>query len=341
MNAMDLQLAPALTRLAGGKPFHFICLPGLVPDGPETFARQRRLLRTCGSVAIVTYPYIGFDLDQVIAAIAREVEDAHAGGASPVLLGLSVGGGIVIEALRRARDAGRPLPVRGVILVSPLTCTDDLSSMLKRLTFPIIEEAAREGGKPGVALERGRALFKSLVTRAADEKPKALARWLGPVGLLTPQGFNAWWEARLLTRIQRTLDRIPADGAVARVQALRAFRGVHGIRGPLSEAPTLLLWGSKERQTLDMDGPGTGRLCRPDLACRIFPDVEVHWVYDRDGGEVPHASLLKHAKAFNPLLTRWLKRQAKARGVGSLRASMQTMAAALPTAAMVAMRGHA
>jgi hypothetical protein len=312
---MDLQLAPALTRLAGGRPFHFSCMPGLVPDGPETFARQRRLLRARGSVAILTYPYAGFDLDQVVDAVSREVDAANAAGAAPVLFGLSVGGGILIEALRRARDAGRPLAVHGVILVSPLTCTDDLSSMLQRLTFPIIEEATREGGKPGVALERGRALFKSLVTRAADEKPKTLARWLGPVGVLTPQGFTAWWESRLLTRIQHTLDRISPEGAVARVQAMRSFRGLHGLRGPLSEVPTLLLWGSKERQTLDMDGPGTGRLCRPDLACRIFPDAEVHWVYDRDGGEVPHASLLKHAKAFNPLLTRWLKRQSKARGV--------------------------
>lgn len=334
MEPMDLQLAPSIVRLAGGKPFHVICLPGLVPDGPETFARQRRLLQARGSVAILTYPYGGFDLDRVLTAVRDEIEDARASGLAPVLFGISVGGGIVIELLRRAREAGKPLPVEGVVLASPLTCTDDLSSMLKRLLIPIIEESGRVGGRPQVALERGRALFKTLVTRVADEKPKTLASWLGPVGLLTPQGFNAWWEARLLQRIHRTLDRIPPDGAVERVLALRSFRGVHGVRGPLCEAPTLILWGSKERQTLDMDGPGTGRLCRPDLACKVFPSVEVHWIYDRDGGEVPHASLIKHAKAFNPPLARWLKRLAKERGVGSLRASMQTMASLLPAIAL-------
>lgn len=334
---MHLRPAPIFSRHAGGKPFRFICLPGLVPDGPETFARQLKLLRAHGSVAVATYPYESFDLDAVIAAVEEEIAAAVRVGLAPVLVGLSVGGGIAIEALRRAQEADRPLPVRGLFLVSPMTCFDDLSSMLSRVARPIVEESRREGGKPEVALERGRQLFKTLVTRATEHAAQHDAtRWLGPLSLLTPQGFAAWKERRLAARIQRTLDRIPAAGAVARTLALTAFRGVTGLRGPLCEAPTLILWGSKERQTLDMDGPGTGRLCRPDLAYKVFPRVEVQWIYDRDGGEVPHASLLKHARAFNPSLARWLRRLARAEGVGRMRGGMQKIVAVLPAAVMVA-----
>ncbi len=334
LHRSDLQFL----RHAGGKPFHFVCLPGLVPDGPETYARQLKLLRVRGSVAIVTYPYESFDLDAVINGVREEIESAQRAGLAPVLVGLSVGGGIVIELLRRGIEAGHPLPLRGLILISPLTCTDDLSSMLSRVMLPIIAESTKEGGQPAIALERGRQLFKSLVTRSTEaaDVSRAALRWLGPLGLLTPQGFAAWHERRLAARIQRTLDRLPPEGSMQRVLALTRFRGLAGHRGPLCEAPTLILWGSKERQTLDMNGPGTGRLCRPDLACKVFPKVEVHWIYDRDGGEVPHASLLKHARAFNPPLTRWLRRAAKAEGLGTMRRGVRRLVATQPSAALAA-----
>lgn len=330
-----------ILRHAGGKPFHFVCLPGLVPDAPETFLRQLKLLRGRGSVALITYPYDSFDLDAVIAEVREEIDGAKRAGLAPVLIGLSVGGGIAIELLRRGLDSGRPLPVRGLVLISPLTCTGDLSSMLQRVTLPIISEHGKAGGQPELALERGRQLFKSLVTRstAHAETSRAAMRWLGwlgPLGVLTPQGYAAWSERRLADRIQATLSRLPPDGSVQRVMALTHFRGLAGHRGPLTEAPTLILWGTKERQTLNMDGPGTGVLCRPDLASKILPHLEVHWIYDRDGSEVPHASLLKHARAFNPPLARWLRRGAKAEGVGALRSGAQALAAVLPAAAMAA-----
>lgn len=329
--------APHLDRHTGARALRFICLPGLVPDGPETFARQLPLLRALGSVVIVTYPYEAFDLDAVIAAVEDEIAAATTVDAAPILVGLSVGGGIAIELLRRAAESGRRLPLAGVVLVSPMSCVGDLSSMLERLMRPILEESTRADGRPEDALERGRQLFRTLVTRSAgDGVPHAALRWLGPLHVLTPQGFAAWRERRLVERIQLTLERMPAHGAVARVLALPRLRGLAGLRGPLCTAPTLILWGSKERQTLDMDGPGSGRLCRPDLACKVFPDCEVQWIYDRDGGEVPHASLLKHAHAFNPVLSRWLRRQARAGRPGALRSGARRIAALLPAALLAA-----
>ena len=79
-------------------------------------------------------------------------------------------------------------------------------------------------------------------------------------------------------------------------------------RTALTDVPVMILWGSKERHTLNMEGPGTSILCRPDLACRLFPELEVHWCYGTDGEEVPHASMLKHHRAFNIHLRRFLAR---------------------------------
>ncbi|MCS6970908.1 MAG: alpha/beta hydrolase [Planctomycetota bacterium] len=311
----------SFSRLRGAAPFHFLCLPGLVPDGPETFERQLRMLRAFGSVVTVSYPDHAFDLDAIIAALHDELERALQEERKPVLVGLSVGGGIALEVIRRRLEAGKPLPLAGIVLISPLTCTADLSPLLSRLMQPIIAESAKEGGRPDIAQERGRQLFKSLVTKATEqvEASHDILRWLGPFGLLLPQGYAAWREKRIIERIQRTFERVPPEGAVARVLALTRFRGLAGLKGPLSEAPTLILWGSKERQTLDMDGPGTGRLCRPDLAYKVFPQVEIHWIYDRQGGEVPHASLLRHAPAFNGPWLRWLRRLARAHHAGVLR----------------------
>ena len=137
--------------------------------------------------------------------------------------------------------------------------------------------------------------------------------------LLTPQGWLQLREQRIRDRIERTLDGIPTGGAIERVHALLHLVGVHQQRGPLCSAPTLIAWGSRERHTLRMDGPGTSLLCRPDFAQKVFPDAEIQWVYDRDGGEVPHASLLKHAHAFNPLLKRFLKRLSRASAKGIVR----------------------
>lgn len=326
---MSDALAPRFDHLRGRGPFHSVCLPGLVPDGPETFARQLRLLRAHGPVTVTSYPHHGFDLDAIIAAVEAELERARGSGRLPLLIGLSVGGGIALELLRRSLEAGRPQRLAGIVLVSPLTCTDDLSPLLARLMRPIIDESRKQDGRPDLAQERGRQLFKALVTRATEQvaESRQALRWLGPLAWLLPQGYLARREQRIIDRINRTFDAIPPESAVARVLALTRFRGIADLKGPLSEAPALILWGSKERQTLDMDGPGTGRLCRPDLAYRTFPTVEVHWIYDRQGNEVPHASLLRHAQAFNAPLTRWLRRLAKAHLGNPLQRGIKRLAA--------------
>jgi pimeloyl-ACP methyl ester carboxylesterase len=329
-----------LRTYPGRGPLHFVCVPGLVPDGPETFLRQQSLLRRFGAMTVVTYPYEHFVLDEVLAAIRRAIEQARADGRQPVLVGVSVGGGVCIELMRRARDTEQPLDLASVILVSPFTCTADLAPLLARLVAGIEKEADRsDGGRPDQALERGRALFRTLASKSVGARP-ATTGWRSFFALLTPQGFAEWGEARIRARIERTLEAIPAHGGIARVLALRQMSGLDQdprATKPLTQAPTLILWGSKERHTLTMEGPGTGILSRPDLATRHFPNLTVQWVYTHAGEEVPHASLLKHSNAFNRHLRHFLKQ--RVRGYGLLPRMAHLARAATPLALLPALRG--
>ena len=138
--------------------------------------------------------------------------------------------------------------------------------------------------------------------------PSQVPGWAKILMTFTPQGLEEMRDAPVRARIEKTLEAVPAEGAIARCLALKAMRGLDPSVGALSQAPTLILWGSRERHTLDVDGPGTRILCRPDLAEKFFPEVQVQWVYGRKGESVPHASLLKHDKAFAPLLKQFLAR---------------------------------
>lgn len=301
----------------GGGPFHFICVPGLVPDGPETFLRQIPVLRRFGRASVITYPNAHFVLDNVIDLIHTAVLNARAQGRLVVLIGVSVGAGICMELLRRVRADNHVLDLAAFIMVSPFSCTADLAPLLSRIVGGIESESDRGAdGQPTQALERGRAFFRSLASKSIVKKPPT-AGWRSLLAMMTPQGIADKSEARLRARIEHTLANISPQGGIDRVLALRQIVGLDTdtrATKPLTLAPTLILWGSKERHTLNMDGPGTRILCRPDLASRHFPDVEVQWVYANDGEEVPHASLLKHAGPFNRHMRHFLRRQSKTLG---------------------------
>lgn len=308
---MVADLPLRIERTRGPAPLHLLCLPGLVPDGPEAWLRQRRLFARHGSVAVASWSPLGFDLDRTIGAIDDEVAQAAALGRRTVLAAMSFGGGVALEWLRRRVESGRPASLAGLVLISPLGSTRDLSPVLTRLLDPIAE-AWGGGGDPGVALERGRSFFRQLALRSVEDQPDT-GRWPGPFKALHPAAFAARRDRVIRDRIGASLAAIQAEAAVGRVIGMTRLRGLPGGRTALCDAPTLILWGSKERHTLDMEGPCTGRLCRPDLATRVFPSAEVQWVYADRGASVPHASTLRHAAAFNRHLARFLARLPRAR----------------------------
>ena len=278
---------------------HFLLVPGLVPDGPETFLRQIPLLRRHGDVTVVSYPREHFDLDALLDVLRQRTLAAASSGRRPVLVGVSVGGGFCLELLRRARLAREEIPLRALVLISPLTCREDLAPLLQRMLAPLLDVSNPDLRHE--ALERGRAFFRALAQRSA---PAATAeqRWPSWVRPLMDRG-----QERVRERITRTLAEISPDGGIERCRAVARLVGLG--KGALCSAPTLLLWASKERHTLDVNGPGVAHLNRPDLATRYFPRAEVQWVYSADGSEVPHASLLLHHRAFNFALARFLRRR--------------------------------
>ncbi len=295
--------APLVDTEVGRHTKHFILVPGLVPDGRETFLRQRHMFQSHGSITTLTYSRTGFDLDTVQRVIIERVREAAKAGEQPVLVGVSVGAGFIIDALRQLRDRGEELPLSGLVLVSPFTVTADLAPMLRRVIDPILSAGASEAKE---AMERGRNLFMMLAQRSVTTNGHT--GWRKGLSLLTPSGLRAWQERAILARIESTLTSITPEAALQRVTSLAKLKGITDCsRRALHHAPTLILWGSKERQTLTMEGPGTSVLCRPDFAFRVFPRVQIQWVYGDSGEEVPHASLLKHAYAFNVPLKRWLR----------------------------------
>lgn len=296
----------AIERSKGIGPCHFLLVPGLVPDGPETFLRQKTLFLARGDASTVTWPYGHFDLEAVVDGIGAFVARSIAERRKPVLVGVSVGGGIVLEYLRRCREAGEPAPTAANILVSPLASVDDLSPILKRLWNPIVSES----GEPDKALEKGRSFFRQLAAKAGAKRGKGNT-FANLLTMFTPGGLEDLADESIRKRVERTLSRIPQEGAIARCKGLRHLKGPEEgarVRDGLSAAPTLILWGSKERHTIDMEGPGSGTLCRPDLAEKHFKAAEIHWIYTKKGEPVPHASLLKHHKAYAKPLAKFLKR---------------------------------
>lgn len=294
---------PSLRLRKGIGPYHTLMIPGLVPDGEETFLRVRNHFLLKGDVSVLTYPYETFDAEKMMDAFDAFLASCRRARKKPLLVGVSVGGGFLLEYLRRAKEREATLDVSAIVLVSPLSCPQDLAPVLRRLWNPIV---ASEGNSTH-ALEKGRNFFRMLASKSA-RTPSQVPGWAKILMTFTPQGLEEMRDAPVRARIEKTLEAVPAEGAIARCLALQAMRGLDPTVGALSQAPTLILWGSRERHTLDVDGPGTKVLCRPDLAEKFFPEVQVQWVYGRKGESVPHASLLKHDKAFSPLLKQFLAR---------------------------------
>lgn len=296
---------PVFTRFRGIGNLHTLLVPGLVPDGLETFLRVRKHFQAKGDVSVATYPHAVFDIEALFAMFDRFLSDCRRQKRRPLLVGVSVGGGFLLEYLRRRVHEGCETDIAGLVLVSPLTCTQDLAPILRRLWTPIVADDPTAVQ----ALEKGRSFFRQLASKSA-RKGDVPAGWKGFFAAFTPQGIGEILDASLRKRIERTLASIPAEGAIARCQSLKLLNGLEksGPATILCAKPTLILWGSKERHTLDVDGPGVGVLCRPDLAERHFPDCQVQWVYAKDGETVPHASLLKHDKAYARPLKEFLAR---------------------------------
>ncbi len=284
-------------RIPGRGPVPTIVIGGFVPDATESVFLLREQLVHQGDVYCLNYPCAGFSTDLFLAQLDDLVEElAVLRGREPVVLSVSFGAGLALEWLRRRRLGGGSHAIRGLVLVSPVACVEDLmagggakpSTLLGRAIQPYL------GGDrvDEKVVERSRTIFGKMFESGAQNKD-ALA------GIMTPAELGF-----LKDRVLGTIRGIDFRGACERVDALKAMHSpssyfLPGIL-PLAEVPTLVLYAEKEDSVLDEGSPTRSSLLRSLLA--YFPKGRCLQVRNRGGSPVQHASLIFHVANFRPLI---------------------------------------
>lgn len=276
-----------------------IVVGGFVPDATEVVEFQRSLLKQSGAIYYLNYPRDGFHHGMFRAQLADLVESLNRQGERPILFGVSFGAGLVAGFLRNLlRREG--LALRGVLMVSPVLCAEDLvrpagersggvrmlESNLRRILSArpdTPEEVERQ-------VERARRCFQGLFGLGAEQRA------------LTPR------HLAIRNKIMAAIDRTPARGGYERTLAIEEF--LHPANdAPLYEGPVLTLLAESEEHLLVPTSP-TLAICRePRRYHRLFPAGRCLTVTSRQNDDpVPHASLIFHHHAYNPLIAGWYRR---------------------------------
>ena len=274
-------------------PLPTIVLGGFVPDATEAVWLLRDSLLRHGSLYCCNYPRRGFSTDLLLAELSDLVEELQlVHRRPPVILAISFGAGLLLEWLRRERAAAVSSAVRGLVLVSPVTCVEDLlpadeprpGSLLGRALKPYVDAGfAIDAG----LIERSRAIFHKMFEAGAQNRA-ALRGLLGPGEL-----------AVLRAAVLQSIREIDFRGACERIRALRALAPPAAGPGgaPLAAAPTLILYAEKESAVLAARAPSRAVLERAPRAW--FPRAESRLVtHAGPGGPVQHASLIFHCADY-------------------------------------------
>ncbi len=280
-----------------------IVLGGFVPDSSEAVFLLRDLFLNEGDLYCFDYSRHGFHLELLYAQLDDLVEElALRGGRKPVVLGVSFGAGLVLEWLRRHRLADRPPTLRGVVLVSPVACVEDLlpdatgkpTTLLGRAVKPYIGEHAAIDAR---LVERSRTIFIKMFEAGAQNR--AALR-----GIMTADELD-----ELRAGVMSTISGIDFAGACERVQTLCRLPPPPTYFQldllPLCDAPTLILYAEKEDAVI-ADGSPTRRAFAAAHRA-YFPFSECRMITNPDGGPVQHASLIFHSANFRPVLGRFYR----------------------------------
>lgn len=285
-----------IVREAGKGRRPTIVLGGFVPDSTEQVFLLRRTFLAAGDLYCVNYARDSFSTEVVCAQLDDLIAELASQGQSPVLFGVSFGGGLILEWLRRRQAAGNPPAIAGLVLVSPVTCAADVvppdtakpTTLLGRAIKPFLEAS---GNVSGAAVERSRTIFVRMFEAGAQNK-MALGRLLLPAEL-----------DRLRTAVIGAIRGITDAGAQQRVRALAEMRPPTDYFGPgqlpLTTAPTLVLFAQAEEAVMDPRAPSLFAFRHAVRA--YFPDGQVCEVASRPGdAPVQHASLIFHVFEFLP-----------------------------------------
>lgn len=290
--------AATITREIGTGKMPTIVLGGLVPDAPEQVFLLRRFLLKFGDVYYVNFPRTHFSLDLICAQLSDLAGELAAAGQPAVVFSVSFGAGIAMEWLRRMRVAKISGPVlRGIVLVSPVSCVDDLiapgtakpSTLLGRALLPFLNPNTPPSD---AAVEKSRVIFLRMFEAGAQNK-SALRLLMSEAEIF-----------RLRDAVKATIQGISLDGARSRVRALSEMAAPTSYFSPqvlpLSSAPSLILFAEREDAVLDANAPVRLALERAHSA--YFPHGRSMVVGSRSGPPVQHASLIFHFFEFLPSL---------------------------------------
>ncbi|KAB0671184.1 alpha/beta hydrolase [Oryzomonas sagensis] len=288
-----------LFREKGGGSLPTIVVAGFVPDATETIEFQRPLLRRYGSIYYFNYPRNGFSAEMFSAQLSDLIDDIHTGGTKPLIMSVSFGSGLLVDFLRQA-DEQIHEKIRGLLLISPVICTDDLirpkgekrdgirfleSSLQKIITA---DPAKRDELEKQV--ERSRRCFQALFAAGAENR------------VLSSK------HLAIRRKIMDVLAHTSALGGYERVKALRELQFPE-FDGSVFAGPVLTLLAENEGDILVPLSPTLELFADSSRYTKLFPNCRVKKVISKNEEDsVPHASMIFHHDAYNPLLESWYSR---------------------------------
>jgi len=272
-----------------------IVIPGFVPDATEVVEFQRKLFKSFGDIYYINYPKYGFSTDVFLAQLADLVEEINNKGEKPILLSISFGCGLTYRFLSERETAS--LSIGGVVMVSPVFCTEDLvrPEGEKKGGIRIIESNLRrilksDGGKADDVerqIERARRCFRSLFDSGADNR--ALTRR----------------HLAIRGKIMDTIEKTSCRGGYERVLALKDFQLPDSSKSIFC-GPALVLLAEAEKSMLVPVSPGLNLLQKRETLRSFLPNGAAATVKSTvPGDSVAHASLIFHHNYYNPLLESW------------------------------------
>ncbi len=279
-----------------------IIVGGFVPDATETVEFQRRILRRYGSIYYMNFPRNGFSSEMFAAQLDDLIDHLAQKRQRPFIFSVSFGSGLLMDCLRNWRE-GLEEKIRGLILVSPVICTDDLirptgekSGGVRLLEHNLKKiMAADQTDAEGLdrLIERSRRCFQALFTGGAG---------------------NYRLGVRHLSIKKKIFDVIAGTttvGGLQRVMALRDFE-FPATGALLFGGPVLTLLAEQEDDMLVASSPTLRIFRRTGLYTSLFPECHVRTVNSGNPDDgVPHASLIFHHEAYNSLIQSWYDRRLK------------------------------
>ena len=276
-----------------------IVLGGFIPDATEQVFLMRGFLLKHGSIYYLNYPQHGFSIDLLFAQLDDLVEELSTlHGQSPVVFSVSFGAGLVMEWLKRARRAGRRVDLRGLVLISPVACVEDLlapgdakpTTLLGRAIKPYVDPKKIPDN---TTVDRSRAIFTKMFEAGAQNKESLR-------GLMTRAELQQLRDA-----VMTTIRTIEPAGACERVQAIKQLETPSSYFSqtllPLSEAPTLILYAEKESSVIADHSPT--RFVLESAHRAYFPHSQHKIITNHRGSPVQHASLIFHCFNFLPAIS--------------------------------------